>query len=216
MTDIQAALFDFDMTLVDSSWGIAHCTNEFAKLKGLRPVPRETVMAAIGLTIIDSWKMYWGEFRQDWLNEYREKFRGEERKMMRLFPDTIQTLDALRGAGIKTGLVSNRQFARNPAEYLGIADRFDVIIGLEDVAHAKPDPEPLLTALSRLGVEPERAIYVGDTDIDMKTAVAAGVRGVGVTTGNFNAEQQLSAGAWRVCAHLDEVPALCGVSPHRK
>ena len=37
MSEIKAALFDFDMTLVDSSWGIAHCTNEFAKLKGLRP-----------------------------------------------------------------------------------------------------------------------------------------------------------------------------------
>ena len=215
MSEIKAALFDFDMTLVDSSWGIAHCTNEFAKLKGLRPVPRETVMAAIGLTIIDSWKMYWGEFREDWLAEYREKFRGEERKMLRLFPDTIPTLDALRGAGVKTGLVSNRQFARNPAEYLGIADKFDVIIGLEDVTHAKPDPEPLLTALSRLGVEPAQAVYVGDTDIDMKTAAAAGVRGIGVTTGNFSAEQHLAAGAWRVCGSLAEAAALCGVEPRK-
>lgn len=215
MSEIKAALFDFDMTLVDSSWGIAHCTNEFAKLKGLRPVPRETVMAAIGLTIIDSWKMYWGEFREDWLAEYREKFRGEERKMLRLFPDTIPTLDALRGAGVKTGLVSNRQFARNPAEYLGIADKFDVIIGLEDVTHAKPDPEPLLTALSRLGVEPAQAVYVGDTDIDMKTAAAAGVRGIGVTTGNFGAEQHLAAGARHVCAHLAEVLPLCGVEPRK-
>lgn len=215
MTDIKAALFDFDMTLVDSSWGIAYCTNEFAKLKGLRPVPRETVMAAIGLTIIDSWKMYWGEFHQEWLEEYRTKFRGEERKMMRLFPDTLSTLDALRGAGVKVGLVSNRQFARNPVEYLGITDRFDVIIGLEDVTHAKPDPEPLLTALSRLGVEPARAVYVGDTDIDMKTAAAAGVRGIGVTTGNFGAEQHNAAGAWRVCGSLAEVAALLGAAPRK-
>lgn len=215
MTDIKAALFDFDMTLVDSSWGIAYCTNEFAKLKGLCPVPRETVMAAIGLTIIDSWKMYWGEFHQEWLEEYRTKFRGEERKMMRLFPDTLSTLDALRGAGVKVGLVSNRQFARNPVEYLGITDRFDVIIGLEDVTHAKPDPEPLLTALSRLGVEPAQAVYVGDTDIDMKTAAAAGVRGIGVTTGNFSAEQHTAAGAWRVCGSLAEAAALCGVEPRK-
>ena len=178
-------------------------------------MPRETVMAAIGLTIIDSWKMYWGEFREDWLAEYREKFRGEERKMLRLFPDTVPTLDALCGAGVKTGLVSNRQFARNPAEYLGIADKFDVIIGLEDVTHAKPDPEPLLTALSRLGVEAAQAVYVGDTDIDMKTAAAAGVRGIGVTTGNFSAEQHLAAGAWRVCDSLAEAAALCGVEPRK-
>ena len=77
-------------------------------------MPRETVMAAIGLTIIDSWKMYWGEFREDWLAEYREKFRGEERKMLRLFPDTIPTLDALRGAGVKTGLVSNSSSRATP------------------------------------------------------------------------------------------------------
>ena len=119
------------------------------------------------------------------------------------------------GSGIKTGLVSNRQFARNPAEYLGIADKFDVIIGLEDVTHAKPDPEPLLTALSRLGVEPAQAVYVGDTDIDMKTAAAAGVRGIGVTTGNFGAEQHLAAGAWRVCGSLAEAAALCGVEPRK-
>ena len=213
MTDIKAALFDFDMTLVDSSWGIAHCTNEFAKLKGLRPVPRETVMAAIGLTIEDSWRMYWGEFRQEWLEEYREKFRDEERRMLRLFPDTLATLDAMRAAGLKTGVVSNRRFARNPLEYLGIADKFDVIVGLEDVTHAKPDPEPLLTALARLGIGTEQAVYIGDTDIDMQTAAAAGVRGIGVTTGNFSAEQHLAAGAWRVCGSLSEVAALCGVQP---
>ncbi len=213
MREIKAALFDFDMTLVDSSWGIEHCTNKFAELKGLRPVPRETVMAAIGLTIEDSWRMYWGEFRQEWLEEYREKFRGEERSMLRLFPDTIAVLDALRAAGIKTGLVSNRRFARNPAEYLGLAERLDVIIGLEDVTHAKPDPEPLLTALSRLGAEPGQAVYVGDTDIDMQTAAAAGVPGIGVATGNFSREEHLAAGAWRACAALAEVPALCGVSP---
>lgn len=215
MSDVKAVLFDFDMTLVDSSQGIAYCTNAFAKLKGLRPVPYDTIMAAIGLPTKDSWEMYWGEFRQEWLEEYREKFRGEERRMMRLFPGTVPTLDALRGAGIKTGLVSNRQFARSPAEYLGIADKFDVIIGLEDVTRPKPAPEPLLTALSRLGVGPSAALYVGDTDIDMKTAVAAGVRGVGVTTGTFNAEQHAAAGAWRACAHIDEVPALCGVSPRK-
>ncbi|OUO93783.1 HAD-IA family hydrolase [Cloacibacillus sp. An23] len=209
---VKAALFDFDMTLVDSSWGIEHCTNEFAKLKGLRPVPRETVMAAIGLTIEDSWRMYWGEFRQEWLEEYRAKFRAEERRLLRLFPDTLSTLDALRGAGIKTGLVSNRRYARNPAEYLGITDRLDVIIGLEDVTHAKPHPEPLLTALARLGAEPSEAVYVGDTDIDMKAAAAAGVRGIGVATGNFSREQHLAAGAWRACACLAEVPPLCGVT----
>ena len=215
MTDIKAALFDFDMTLVDSSWGIAYCTNEFAKLKGLRPVPRETVMAAIGLTIIDSWKMYWGEFREDWLAEYTREVPRRGAQDAAALPR--HALDARRAArrGSKDGARLEQAVRAQPREYLGIADRFDVIIGLEDVTHAKPDPEPLLTALSRLGVEPAQAVYVGDTDIDMKTAAAAGVRGIGVTTGNFGAEQHLAAGAWRVCGSLAEAAALCGVAPRK-
>ncbi len=207
---VRAVLFDFDMTLADSSAAIWHCTNRFAELKGLRPVPRETVMAAIGLTIEDSWRMYWGFFSQELLDEYRAGFREEERRMMRLFPGAAEALGALRAAGIKTGLVSNRRFARSPAEYLGIADKLDAIIGLEDVTRAKPDPEPLLTALARLGTAPEDAVYVGDTDIDMKTAAAAGVRGIGVTSGNFSEKQLMEAGAWRVCESAAGVPCVCG------
>lgn len=211
--EIKAALFDFDMTLVDSSPGIFHCTNRFAEEMGLTPVPLETVMAAIGLTIEDSWTMYWGSFRKEWIQLYREKFRAEERALMRLFPKTTETLEVLRRAGIKTGLVSNRRFARAPAEYLGLTQHLDVVIGLEDVTRAKPDAEPLLIALARLGVSPAGAIYTGDTDIDMKTAAAAGVRGVGVTTGNFDVEALRAAGAWRVCAGLAEIPALCAKAP---
>ena len=73
----------------------------------------------------------------------------------------------------------------------------------------------LASALSRLGVEAAQAVYVGDTDIDMKTAAAAGVRGIGVTTGNFSAEQHNAAGAWRVCGSLAEAAALCGVEPRK-
>ena len=53
----------------------------------------------------------------------------------------------------------------------------------------------------------EVSIYVGDTDIDMQTAVAAGTRGVGMTTGNFDAETLAGAGAWRV---LDDLNGVVG------
>ena len=216
MNDIKAVLFDFDMTLVDSSFAIEHCTNCYARHKGLPVVPHETIMAAIGLPIEDSWRLYWGMFRQDWLDEYRALFRGEEQKRLRLFPDTVLTLSALQSEGIKTGLVSNRRYARRPAEFLGLTDKLDVVVGLEDVSRAKPDPEPLLTALSRISVAPEFALYVGDTDIDVKTAAAAGVRGVGVTTGNFSAAQHEAAGAWRVCGSLAKVAEICGVLPYKQ
>ena len=49
-------------------------------------------------------------------------------------------------------------------EELGLGPRFPVVIGLDDVTKTKPHPEGLLKALHRLGVPPERALMVGDTD----------------------------------------------------
>lgn len=206
---VKAVLFDFDMTLVDSSYAIHTCVNLFADEMGFRRVSREEVLRAIGMTMEDSWRGYWGDFRQEWLDKYRAMFRGQEQSMLRLFPNAVSAVKELRAYGIKVGVVSNRRFARKPIEYLGIMDIFDIVIGLEDVVHAKPHPEPLLTALERLGTERRASLYVGDTDIDMKTAAAAGVRGVGMATGNFSAPQLAAAGAWRTCQDLSELPALC-------
>ena len=61
---IKAVLFDFDMTLVDSSYAIHHCTNLLASYLGFEEISREKVLSAIGLTIEDSWRMFWGDFRQ--------------------------------------------------------------------------------------------------------------------------------------------------------
>ena len=61
---IKAVLFDFDMTLVDSSYAIHHCTKLLAGHLGFDQISREKVLSAIRLTIEDSWRMFWGEFRQ--------------------------------------------------------------------------------------------------------------------------------------------------------
>ncbi|MFR5879355.1 MAG: HAD family hydrolase [Cloacibacillus evryensis] len=130
---------------------------------------------------------------------------------MRLFPNTVAALEELRAKGVKTGVVSNRRFARRVVDATKLTPYMDVIIGLEDVTNAKPDPEALFKAIGKLGVGADEAVYVGDTDIDMKTAVAAAVRGVGVTTGNFGEDGLAAAGAWRVCSDLIEVPGLFGL-----
>jgi phosphoglycolate phosphatase len=111
----------------------------------------------------------------------------------------------LRENGVKTGVVSNRKFARAAVEQSGIASLFDVIIGLEDVRNAKPDPEPVLAALDRLSASAGDAFYVGDTAIDMRTAVAAGVTGIGVATGNYGEDELISSGASASCPNLSRV-----------
>lgn len=201
----EAVLFDFDMTLADSSDAIHHCTNLLAKEFGLREISHAEVKAAIGVPIEDSWYGFWGDFKQEWLNHYRAHFRDDEIARIKLFPSAFPTVKALKVKGKKLGVASNRRFAFRAVGETGLASLLDVIIGLEDVERAKPEPDCLIKGFEKLEVELENGIYVGDTDIDMKTATAAGIRGIGVTTGNFGAAELMAAGASLV---LDELSRL--------
>lgn len=66
---------------------------------------------------------------------------------------------------------------------LALTDTFSVRVSPEEVAHAKPDPEPYLLALSRLGVRADEALAFEDTPSGVRSAVGAGLRVVGLTTG---------------------------------
>jgi HAD superfamily hydrolase (TIGR01509 family) len=201
----RAALFDFDLTLMDTSGAITDCTNMLADEFGLRRVTRDEMKKLIGLTILDSWVAIWGESRPEWLDFYRGKLRSLEHSGFREFPDTRLALERLRANGVSTGVVTNRNKGRDAVRECGLESLFDVIIGAEDVENHKPHPEPLLKALSLLGVGTESAFFIGDTGIDMKTAKSANVRGIGVTTGGFGAEELISAGAEIACENLDSV-----------
>lgn len=205
---IKAVLFDFDMTLVDSSYAIHHCTNLLASHLGFDHISREKVLSAIGLTIEDSWQMFWGDFRQEWVDFYRANYIEEEQAKLRFFPNTLVTLERLRMMGIKVGVVSNRRFAKRPVEFMGLTPMLDVVVGLEDVERAKPEPDSLIKGFETLGLQPSEVLYVGDTDIDMMTTVAAGCMGIGMTTGNFGKEALSRAGAGEVMDDLGEIPLL--------
>lgn len=207
---VTAAIFDFDMTLVDSSWAILDCTNALAQQFGLKAVTHTEVLAAIGLPIRSCWEMFWNDYKEEWLTFYRQSFRGREQEGIKPFPEAVATLTKLRDAGLKTAVVSNRTYARHIVEVVKLDSYMDTIVGLEEVTHPKPHPEALLLALKRLGVKPENAVYAGDTDIDMKTAAAAGLKSIGVATGYFNAPQLSAAGASYTIKGLGELPALLG------
>lgn len=205
---IRAVVFDFDMTLVDTSWAINECTNGLADLLGLRRVTREETLSVIGMTIGDSWRKLWGKYDDAWIEVYRERFRDTELGKFRLFDDTRRALEELKSRGVKLAVASNRTFTRRALEAAGIADLFDAAVGLEDGVRPKPDPEPVLRALSQIGARPCEAAYVGDTDIDMRTARAAGVLAVGKTTGAFSAQDLRREGAEVAVGSLDELIRL--------
>lgn len=92
-------------------------------------------------------------------------------------PGAIEVLDELRGRGLELAVVSNWDVGLcEHLERIGAGRLFSAVVTSAEAGAAKPDPEAFRLALERLGVEPARALHVGDEDEDEQGAAAAGVR----------------------------------------
>jgi putative hydrolase of the HAD superfamily len=98
----------------------------------------------------------------------------------RLVPGAARALAALRAAGLRLGLVSNADARlEGVLEALGLGGAFDAVVRGAEAGAPKPDARPFALCLARLGVAPERALFVGDrAREDVEAARAAGLRAV--------------------------------------
>ena len=89
-----------------------------------------------------------------------------------------ETIPELARRGLRMGVCSNKhvEFTRQLVEALGLGSHFDCVLGPDNVDdRPKPDPAMLLEGLRRLEGSPPEAVYVGDMDVDVQTAKAAGM-----------------------------------------
>ncbi|WP_158612326.1 HAD family hydrolase [Fretibacterium sp. OH1220_COT-178] len=205
---IKLMIFDHDMTIVDSSHAILAGINKVADSAGLPRTTHGQVMRCIALPLADFMVGTLGECRPGWLDLYREKVAPFEYTLIRPFPETEPTLTRLREMGLALAVASNRNAPRAAMEKTDTARHFDAIVGPSDHLPYKPEPGMLLHLMDRFGVPSEQTVYVGDSDIDVRTALAAKVRAIGITRGNFTREQFADMGAWRIIDALDELPSI--------
>lgn len=94
-------------------------------------------------------------------------------------PGIREELEAL-AANYRLALVTSR--IREDADHMlrvaGVADLFRAVVGAGDYSHPKPDPEPLLAAVSQLDLCAAACVYVGDSETDVEAARAAGARSI--------------------------------------
>ena len=88
---------------------------------------------------------------------------------------------------------------------LNADDAIDGQTSADDVDRSKPDPEIFLTAMKRFSIDPRRALAVGDSVWDVKSARAAGIGCVTVESGGFSQHELSEAGAWHVYRDVGEM-----------
>jgi len=112
-----------------------------------------------------------------------------------LFPETRETLERLAKDHILSIVSNSTQNQISSVFPKDLLDKFRVITTYEDIEKPKPDPSSLNKIMEKLGIGPEGTAYVGDSPTDMKTAKNAGVKAIGIDTGNDPAEALVKAGA---------------------
>lgn len=197
-----AAIFDLDGTLVDTPRAIVEgFTAAFARM-GMEARDPAAIAATIGLPLEQAFSALLGLPLDDvrvaeGVSEYRVQF--QERILPRagglVFPGVSEGLGALSGRGLALAVATSKLHASADAllRAAGLRDRFDLVVGTDQVTRAKPHPEMLELIVRTLGVPPERAVVVGDTTHDLLMARAAGMRSVAVTYGVHGLDELMSA-----------------------
>ena len=118
-----------------------------------------------------------------------------------------ELLRDLQLKGVKLAVASNKfqhGTDRLVSKFFGDID-FVAIEGNREGAPLKPDPQIVTGILSRAGIAPERAVMIGDSGIDIRTAQAAGIDSIGVAWGFRFAEELYEAGAKCVVSEVEEL-----------
>jgi len=208
---IKAVFFDMDGTIVNSMLDLAACTNEAMERHGFPAKPPEnyTKYAGNGIYVMIQRALAPAEVSDEKLKEIRNDF-------FEIYMDkcTVNTtaykgvpelVSALKEKGIKVGCITNKV---EPIAFK-IIDHFfggmDVVYGQVDGVPNKPDPLLTLKALDELNIKPQECLFVGDSDVDMQTAINSGCVGVGVLWG-FRDEAELRAnGAKFIVSEASEI-----------
>jgi HAD superfamily hydrolase (TIGR01509 family) len=209
---MRALILDLDGTLIDTVY--AHV---FAW---------QRAFAELGLAI-DGWRIHrrigmsGGLFTRAAARELGRDLRPEEaasiqQRHSQLFrdflpvrrplPGAVELLRFLRAALVPHAIATSGMRPDIDASLAALEVPADlVVIGRDDVARAKPEPDLFLAAQQRLGVEPHDCYVIGDAVWDLLAARRAGMLGVGLLSGGYGEDELARAGAFRVYRDASEL-----------
>lgn len=204
MPRFDAVVFDMDGTILDTLADIGESMNRVLKSFGFPAHP------------LDAYRYFVGEGSpmlvekalpphartpatiQDCLKGYQKDYAANWHVHTRLYDGIAELLDGLVRRNIRMAILSNKyhEFTLQCRRHFFSSWPFDPVLGIRDGIPRKPDPCAAVEITRKLQIPSSRFFYVGDTAVDMQTAVSAGMFPIGALWG-FRTEEELVANGAR-------------------
>lgn len=218
MADFKAVIFDLDGTLLYTLEDLADSLNQVLSEEGLPGHSYEAYRFMVGnglerlvVRALPAGLRIPAHVRPV-LQKFSEIYRSRQVAKSRPYPDIPELLSTLADRGLRLAVLSNKAQPNT----LAVVERFfpatfEMVLGMRPDVPAKPDPSGALEIALSFGLEPGDFLYLGDSDVDMKTARAAGMFPLGASWGYRPVSELKEAGARAVIeAPLDMLGFING------
>ena len=184
---IKLIMFDLDGTLVDTSKDITNALNYAIKPYGLKDLTVEDTIKMIGEGITRLIEKVLSDEKSQWRDEVIKRFLAYYSEHLidysSVYPYVRETLEKLNG--YRKAVISNKKeyLSMKLLDKLGLLKYFNLVIGSDTTSERKPSPIPVIHVFTRLGIDPDESIIVGDSNYDIEAGKKAGIKTVAVTYG---------------------------------
>jgi pyrophosphatase PpaX len=210
---INTLLFDLDGTLIDTNELIISSFLHTLEIYYPNQYKREDVLPFIGPPLYDTFVKMDPDRVEEMIATYRKYNHEKHDELVTEFDGVYDTVKILHEKGFKLGIVTTkmRKTVDMGLKLTKLDQFFDLIVALDDVKNAKPDPEPVLLALKKLDAKPEEAIMIGDNYHDILAGKNAGTKTAGVAWSIKGKEFLASFQPDYMLEHMSDLLKIVGV-----
>ncbi len=189
---LRLLVFDLDGTLIDSKKDLTEAVNAALGLHGLPPQAEERIASYIGdgaaMLVRRALEADGADpaLAPPVLEAFLEYYREHKLDHTLPYPGVLKQLAVLRDAlPVRMAVLTNKpvRASREICEGLGLSEFFFEVYGGNSFVTKKPEPEGLLKLMAEAAAKPEETVMIGDSDVDVRTARAAGAWSLGCRYG---------------------------------
>jgi phosphoglycolate phosphatase len=194
---VRGVIFDLDGTLIDSFAAIAASLNHVRAHFDLPPLTTDEVRRRVGRGLESLvLELVGASHVEQAVRVFRDRYRELYLEASTARPGAHEALAALSQRGYRLAVATNKPayFARPLLAHLALLSPIETVIGPDIAGSHKPDPAMLQLCLEQMGLPPSRAVYVGDSVLDVESAAKGGLPVVLVLGGASEADELIATG----------------------